>query len=142
MAFEIAALPQSGGTFFKPEDHKNDIAILIEPKRLEADRPSKFGAKDAIHADLTVFKTQADLDAGTPSEVLKGCIIQSVYLVSDITALIGKATVSVPLKKQFKSGSSGWVWEAVAPEVVAKVAAYGTARDAAVAADMDDAPDF
>lgn len=141
--FEIAQLPSNNGTFFKPDEYVSAVALLIEPKRLEEQRPgSKYGPKDTIHADITVFATQADLDAGKPTDVLKGAMIQQTYLVQDIVELVGKATVSTPIKKTFKSGSTGWVWQGVTAEIIGKVGQYGAARNAAVEADMDDAPSF
>lgn len=143
MTFQIAALPTSGGTFFKPAELTNAKALLIEPKELELKRPSgQYGPKDTIHADITVFASDADLAKATPSNVLKGAMIQSTYLQRDLHNLIGQATIAVPVKKTFKSGTSGWVWEAVPAEAQAKVVEYATAREAAVAAAVADAPDF
>ena len=143
MAFETTKIPGGGGAFFKAAEHVNALAILIEVRRFEAQRPGNFGPKDTIYADLTVFKDEAALDAGTP-EFLSNSIIQSTVLVADLETLVGKAATAKLVQGKSKTAGNKppWVWREVEAPVQEKVVAYATARDEAVAAAIADAPSF
>lgn len=132
---------QTGGRYFKPGDHATDVALLVEPKEFEADRPGKkYGPKDAIHADVTYFGSHNELDEGKGVEEY-GTIIQGVALVRDLKPLIGKATVAVITKVPTDNGSA-WVWRQPSQDVIEKVVAYAKERDAALEAAKDEMPDF
>lgn len=144
MAFEVRSIPQQNGGWFKPVDHQNDIAILVEIKALDRQRPTDHGPKDSALCDLTFFKTQQALDAGKPDEVVTGCRIEQSVLARDLFALdVGDATISslsqVPSKKGL---NPSWVWRPVPAAVQAKVVEYGVAREAALEAELEDVPDF
>jgi hypothetical protein len=143
MAFEVKKIPGGGG-FFKPPDHLDDLAILIEVRRFEAQRPGGiYGPKDTICADLTVFKDAAALDGGTP-EFISNTLIQHTVLVADLETLIGEAAVAklVQSKSNTPGHKPAFAWREVEASVQEKVVAYATARDEALAAAMADAPDF
>ena len=143
MTYEIEKLPGGGGAFFKPPAYLDAVAILIEVRRFEAQRPGNFGPKDTIYADLSIFKDEAALDGSTP-EFLSNAIIQHTVLAADLEVLVGKGTVAK--LGQAKSSTAGnkpaWVWREVEASVQEKVVAYATARDEAIAAAIADAPDF
>lgn len=143
MAFEIEKIPAGGGGFFAPKDHLTDVAILIEVKRFQLQRPSNFGPKDAAHVNLTIFKDMAALDGGTP-EVQLGVIIDATCLVRDLETLVGKATVvKLAMAPSTKAGyKPAAVFREVDAPVQEKVVAYATGRDEALAAAIADAPDF
>ena len=134
---------QSGGKFFAPKDHTTDVAILVEPTHNERERQGgKFGPKDTIHANLTYFATEADLDAGRGTEEL-GVLIQQTALQRDLVPLVGKATVAVVTQVPSSNGGNPvWVWRSPAQSVKDKVVEYATERDAAHEAAAADAPDF
>jgi len=143
MAFEVEKIPGGGGAFFKPANYVDAVAILIEVRRFQSQRPGNFGPKDTIYADLSIFKDEAALDAGTPEFVSNG-IVEATVLVRDLEVMVGKATIAK--LAQAKSATPGnkpaWVWREVESAVQEKVVAYATARDEAVAAAIADAPDF
>lgn len=143
MTFETTKIPGGGGAFFKAAEHVNAVAILIEVRRFEAQRPGNFGPKDTIYADLSVFKDAAALDAGTP-DFISNAIIQSVVLVADLETLVGKAAIAKLVQGKSKTAGNKppWVWREVEASVQEKVVAYATARDEALAAAIADAPDF
>jgi len=144
MAFETTKIPAGGGGFFKPSDHLADVAILVEVTRFQPQRPgSSFGPKDAVHANLTIFKDTAALDGGTP-EVRLGAIIDATCLVRDLETLVGKATIAkVAMAPPTKAGHKpAAVFREVEASVQEKVVAYATARDEALAAAIADAPSF
>lgn len=139
----IVNLPTMGG-FFKPEDAQNYAAMLVEPTSLERQRPGSFGPKDAIHADVTVFATQADLEAGVPSGVNPGMIIQGIALVRDLESVIGSGVVvECNQAKTHKPGQKpAWIWSSISPLASLQVADYAAKRDEATAAALADAPSW
>lgn len=143
MAFQVEKIPGGGGAFLKPSEYADAVAILIEVRRFEAQRPgTNYGPKDTIYADLTVFKDAAALDDGTP-EFIPNSIIQFMVLVSDLETLVGKATIATLAQAKPNGGHKpAWVWREVDASVQEKVVAYATARDEALAAAMADAPEF
>lgn len=142
MALNIVDVQTSGG-FFKPEDYKDAVAILVEVNRFEHQRPGKFGPKDTIHADVSVFNSAADVEAGKPV-ILKGTLIQTTILARDLTGLVGSATI-VRLDKA-KSTTAGrqdaWVWRPVDADVKAKVIEYAEKREAEIQAALAAVPSF
>jgi len=143
MAFENTKLPAGGGGFFQAKDHLTDVAILVEVTRFQSQRPGNFGPKDAVHANLTIFKDAAALDGGTP-EVKPGVIIDATCLVRDLETLVDKATiVKLEMVPSTKAGyKPAAVFREPEASVQEKVVAYATARDEALAAAIADAPDF
>jgi len=139
---QFADIATGAGSFFKTADNLDAVAILVDVKRLEPQRPGKFGPKDAIHGDIHIFKDAASLDAGTP-EVLQGAIINQAPLVRDLADIVGQATVVKLEMTHFKNvGKDVAVFRTVDPLTKGKVVEYAKALQEKVAAEMDDAPDF
>ena len=130
---QFVDIPQVGG-FFKPADYGDAVAVVVEPKRLERQAPSKFGPRDIMHADVTVFRSQADVEAGSPTE-LPGTQITGAALVRDLEPLVGNATVVTLEKKPGSQGRSDfWVWSSlVAPGAKKAAVDFVTAREAKLA---------
>jgi hypothetical protein len=142
MAFKVKSLPKSGGSFADMKELGKAKALLIEPKRLELQRASgNYGAKDTIHADVTVFGDLNSVATATPTEVQAGTMFQGSIIVRDLTDSIDEAVIVTVTKENFKSGNSGWVMRDVDAEVQAKVVEYAEAREAEIGAAMDEAPD-
>lgn len=145
MALALKQLTGGSG-YFSPKDHKEDVAILIEVKRFEHQRPGgTYGPKDTIHADVTYFATQADLDAGKPSLVGKNTMIQGTVLVRDLNDEVGEgnATVVTIAQSKPKPGQQpAWVLRTVPASVTEKVVAYADKRDTALAEAVAAAPSF
>jgi len=142
MAVQFANVPTGGGTFFKPAEHADAKALLVEVSRFEHQRPGNYGPKDTAVANVTAFKTEADF-TGSP-DVAEGAFIQNTILARDLEGLVGKATVvkleQVPSKKA--GNNPAWVWRAVEADVMQKVGAYVEKSEADLAAAMDEAPSF
>lgn len=140
MDFEDIAT--GAGAFFKPGDHLDAPAILIEVKRFEPNRPGKFGPKDAVHADIHVFADAAALEAGAAT-VSQGGIINSNALTRDLAGLVGKATIVRLEEVFFKNANRDVpVFRQVDAATKAKVIEYAKAYTEAVNAAAEDAPDF
>lgn len=144
MSLTFVDVPTMGGGWFKPSDHEDAAAFLIEVKRFERQRPTSYGPKDSAVCDITVFSSPAELEAGTPSEELKGTRVENTLLARDLADLVGNATITVLAQtKPSKPGQKpGWVWRPVTKAVRDKVVAYATKREAEVQAAIEAAPSF
>ncbi|MEV4642790.1 hypothetical protein AB0J80_36160 [Actinoplanes sp. NPDC049548] len=139
----------AGGAFFKPADHMTDLAILVEPKRIDREQPNTYQGKttyrDEVTADITVFRTSESLEKGEPSEVIKGARIAYGMLTSTLDKILkqgaGGAIVSVIRKVPTRNGA-GYVFRDVEGSVLAQVAACADKREAALAEAVASAPDF
>lgn len=137
---------QGGSAYFKPEDHKNAVALLIEPKSVARDVPNTYAGvtknRDEVTADVTVFVSQADLDNGRGVEY-KAMTFTHGGITNRLSRVLGDEVVGRLGKKQFeKAPAPAWVIDDVDDATFDKVAAYFEAREAAVQAAMNDVPDF
>ncbi len=127
----------AGGTFFKPAEHMTDIALLIEPKKIDRGVPNTYNGKttmrDEVTADITVFATSEALDTGTPTEVMKSAKVVHTMLTSTLERLIDNAMVAVVRRVPTRSGS-GFAFRDVEPAIESAVSAFYEQREAAVAA--------
>jgi hypothetical protein len=145
MAFELFDTPTQGGGWFKPtEELKSYAAFLIETEDWEPQRPGAFGPKDSALVNLTIFATQAALEAGEPTEIKLGTRIEYTALTAALKGMKGKPVVkSLDQAPPSKPGQKpAWVWRDVTPGVKKLVAAYGAKREAAIEAALADAPSF
>lgn len=141
---EFKETSTGGGGFFKPETHKDAVALLIEVKRFAHQVPGQYGPKDTAYVDISVFTTEADIDAGVVAFEAKGHAIQQSILARDLEALQGFATIvkldTVPSKTP--GGKPAWVWRQPEDGVKKKVAEFATKREAELKAAMESAPSF
>lgn len=133
-----------GGTFFKPAEHMHDLAILIEPKRIDRGIPNTYQGRvtmrDEVTADVAIFPTSESLERGTPT-VIKNARFVHGMLTSTLEKILGGALVGVVRKVPTQAGS-GYAFRDVDPAIESMVGAYYTNRETAVAAAMADVPDF
>lgn len=129
------------GSFFKPKEHKEAVAILAEVKKFEPQKPGKFGPKDTVTADLHIFATAGDLKKGE-ANVIQSALINNGLLARDLGPLVNKATIVKLDTVELKTGNDGWVWRKVDDATKAAVVEYAKAYTAKVQAAMDEAPDF
>lgn len=126
--------PQSGG-FFTPKDYSAAAAILVETT--EETQATKFKSTEmepAAKSIITVFRTPAELEAGTPGQVLDGVITQGALGRKFLAAknrdgsfdeLAGKLE-----KVQLNNGNSMWDLKPLSDDNVQKLVAYMEQRDA------------
>lgn len=121
-----------GGSYFKPKEHGNDLALLVEPRSINKDVPNTYQGRttmrDEAVCDITVFGTSEALDKGTPTLVMSGVKVVHGMLSSTCERTIGEAFVARVDRIQTQNGS-GYVWRDVDPEVESKVGAYYEARN-------------
>ena len=125
----FAKLPQGGGKFFKPAEYQQASAFLLEPTHFEPQVQGKFGPKDVLTADITVFGRDNEVQ-----EVLQGAKIEASVLVRDLKGIIGQMTVAKLDQVPTSNGNPAWVWRPVSPAVEAKIAEYVEGRNS----DFDD----
>lgn len=135
----------AGGSFFKPAEHMNDLAILLEPKHIDKNVKSEYQGnvreRDEVTADISTFATSEALEKGKPTQIMKNCKIVHGMLTSTVERIIGGAMVARLDKAQTKGGS-GYVFRDVTPEVEAQVGGYFENRSAEVEQNLADVPDF
>lgn len=134
-----------GGTFFKPAEHMNDIALLVEPVRIDKNVHNEYqgrvSTRDEVAARITVFATEESLDKGEPTEVLENAKVVHGMLTSTLERVVGGAIVAVVRRIPTKAGS-GYAFRDVDANVEAGVGVYFDAREAKVAEALADVPDF
>lgn len=137
-------VPQGGGGWFKPVDHKDAVAFLVEVKDFERQRPTPHGPKDSALVDLTVFSDDDELATGTPSYQFTGMRIEQTVLAKDLSTLVGAATIVQLAQVESKRPGSkpAWVWRQTSQDVKAKVIAFATKREEELAAAVAAAPGF
>lgn len=135
----------AGGTYFKPAEHSNDLAILVEPKTVQHDVPNTYNgvsrARDEVTADLTFFANEESLSNATPSSVVKNAKVVHGMLTSSLEKILGGAMVATVQKVPTQKGQ-GWAFRDVANEVEAQVGVYYKAREDSINEALADAPSF
>lgn len=92
--------PRAGG-YFKPKDHGQDKAYLIEPKSWRHNATNEYKGKptprDEVIADIAIFKTSKSVSSSTPDEVLENVCFTNAGLTS-------------PLKDMLEQGDENPAW--------------------------------
>lgn len=135
----------TGGTFFKPADYMNALALMIEPKSIDQGKTHTYGGqttvRDEVTADVTVFPTEESLDKGTPI-VIKNAIFTHGMLTSTLEKVgVGGVMVGVIRKIPTRAGQ-GYVFRDVDPLTEDKVADYYLKREARINESLANVPDF
>lgn len=146
MALKRTSEIAGGSAYFKPAEFADAVALLVEPKSVQRDVPNTYAGvtknRDEVTADVTVFATAADLEAGKGVEH-KGMTFTHAGITNRLKNAVNESVVGKMGKKQFeKSPAPAWVIDDVDDATFDKVAAYYEAREAAVAAALADAPGF
>lgn len=135
----------SGGAYFKPLEHMNDLALLVEPVRIDKDVPNEYqgrkSVRDEVTCTISVFANSDALNKGEPTQVIKQAKVVHGMLTDTLSKIIGQATIATVAKIPTKSGS-GYVWRDPSAEATAAVTAYYEGRAAAEEAAIADAPSF
>lgn len=133
-----------GGGFFKPAEHANDVAIVVEPKTLQRDVPDTYqGVTKLVNvmvADVFFFPSLESLENGTPDVVL-GMTIKHKGVTNKLEHAVGTGD-GVPGRVEKSNppggGASFWNFVKLGDASMALVEKWYEAREAAAA----DAPPF
>lgn len=137
----------AGGSFFKPAEHMNDIALLIEPKSIEKNVASTYQNqtrhRDEVLCDITTFATVESVESKTPTTIQKDVKIAHGMLTSTLERNgMGNPFAGI-LRKVPTKGGSGYVFRDIENgEYIQALTDYYTEREAAVEAALADAPGF
>ena len=132
-----------GSGFFAAKDHLNALAVLVEPQRIEKDAPGKYGNRDIVTADITVFTDASQLDGTVDPLEMLGAKVTGKALVRDLESFMGKAVIArLEMIKTDKAPNPFPVLKNVDPAIKKKVVEYATKREEARKKAADDAPDF
>lgn len=136
MAFDA---PRNG-SYFKPAENASAYAILIEVKEDRPNSRNNFGeTKDAVIADITVFKTAADLAEGAEPKVFRRERIDHTLLQRELRDNVGVGNETIRQLGQWGDRKS-WVWKYTDEDTRKAVIAWFERREGlvdAVAADPD-----
>ena len=134
-----------GGAYFKPLEHMNDLALLIEPKSIQRDVPNTYqnrvSTRDEVLCDVTVFGNTDALRDGKPSEFIKAAKFTHGMLTDTLSKIMGESTICTIAKIPTQNGS-GYVFRDASDEATVAATAYYDKRNAELDAAMADAPDF
>lgn len=140
MTEDLLARPSDfkASSFFGPKDYLNSAAILFEPTRIDKQVPNSYQGqqrdpRDEAFADITVFETQADLEAGKPSKILKNAKVVHGYIVEKLERVVDRAIVGRCIRTTLKNGATPFNLDDVDDATLEKVRSYLTARAEAVA---------
>lgn len=136
----------AGGSYLKPADHMNDLALLIEPISIEKNVPSTYQGttrvRDEVLADITYFANIESIESGVPTSVENSVKVVHGMLAGTLERNgMGKAFAGIIRKIPTKAGS-GFAFRNVEPTHLAKVVTYLSARDAEAEANAASAPGF
>lgn len=145
---EFITTTSGGGGYFKPEEHADAKALLIEPTRYLPEEPNPFGkpgeTREILVADVTVFVNKDALEGEVEPVVLQSTRLTAGALVKEYKDKIGKAAIcSLQLKPATMPGRKAfWVPKAVDKAAAELVIAYAKKREAEAEAVMDELPDW
>ncbi|MFI5942221.1 hypothetical protein ACIBCB_18455 [Streptomyces uncialis] len=144
MTLNFKDIPTVGGGWFKPVDHQDAPAILVEVADFDRQRPTPNGPKDSALCTISVFKDREALDALAP-EINASTRVEQTLLARDLEGLVGAATIvtvdQIPPKRP--GSHPAWVWRPVNDAAVRqKVIDYATRRESAVTQAAATAPAF
>lgn len=136
----------AGGAFFKPADHMADIALLIEPTKIDRGVSSTYQGttrqRDEVTCTVTSFATVESIDNGEPTATLKDVKVVHGMLTSTLERNMNKPFLGI-IRKIPTKGGSGYVFRDVEKaDHITKASDYYIAREAEVAANVAAAPGF
>lgn len=142
MAFDT---PRAG-EFFKAANHKDDYAFLIEVREIKPKSPGYKGElKDAVYADITCFKTEADLAEGAEPKVYRNARIDSALLYRELAENVGAGNETVRVLGQWKGDRNpkpSWVWRYTDEDARLKVIEWFERREAALEGAENEIPAY
>lgn len=129
-----------GGDFLKPADYVGAKGILLEPTKILRDQPGKFGTRDILVADVTIFNTKEALDGTEDPIYLQGVKITGAILIKDQEDRVGKeATVGKFAALPNPKGDKPiWAVRQVDQAVFDRIVAFLERREAALEATLNE----
>jgi hypothetical protein len=139
-------ISSGAASYFKPKEHQNDLALIVEPKEFNGQVPSTYAGqtryRDEVTSDITVFENTEQLENGTPGKILKDHKVTHGMLTDAIKDQLGGAVVVVVTTTPTKNGSGFVFRELEDQNRIDQAGAYFTKREAALAEAVAAAPSF
>ena len=129
-----------GGDFLKPADYVGAKGILLEPTKILRDQPGKYGIRDILVADVTIFNTKETLDGTEDPIYLQGVKVTGTILIKDQEDRVGKeATVGKFAALPNPKGDKPiWAVRQVDQAVFDRIVAFLERREAALEATLNE----
>ena len=129
-----------GGDFLKPADYVGAKGILLEPTKILRDQPGKYGTRDILVADVTIFNTKETLDGTEDPIYLQGVKVTGAILIKDQEDRVGKeATVGKFAALPNPKGDKPiWAVRQVDQAVFDRIVAFLERREAALEATLNE----
>jgi hypothetical protein len=152
VAISKGQLGGGGAPFFKPADHLNDAALIIEPRSIRKAVQSTNGPRDEVTAYVTAFRNETSLEEGRAYFTQLATFTNKV-LTRDLEKVLDQAkkdgdeapAVIVRIKQWTPKGGGNKAWvleELTSGTVFDGALAYYDKREAELAKAIDSAPDF
>ena len=129
-----------GGDFLKPADYVGAKGVLLEPTKILRDQPGKYGTRDILVADVTIFNTKETLDGTEDPIYLQGVKVTGAILIKDQEDRVGKeATVGKFAALPNPKGDKPiWAVRQVDQAVFDRIVAFLERREAALEATLNE----
>jgi len=131
--------------FFNPGDFTDALAIIFEPKKVQYGVKGKFGDRTHVTAQISVFKSEPQLEDGRPITQLVTINTKSIADELDTAFKDDPKAAIIATVKPYSPKNGGrdtFVLRQPADGYYDLAAAYYEGREKALAKAIDDAPDF
>lgn len=107
----VVKMPNTS-SYFRTKDVENARAILVVPHKVSFDVPTNFngmaGTRHEVEMDAWVFRTQADVENGTPEEMLGVIWGANKGIARALNGQIGNLVGPFRIVKESQNGKSFW----------------------------------
>ena len=107
----VVKMPNTS-SYFRTKDVENARAILVVPHKVSFDVPTNFngmaGTRHEVEMDAWVFHTQADVENGTPEEMLGVIWGANKGIARALNGQIGNLVGPFRIVKESQNGKSFW----------------------------------
>ena len=107
----VVKMPNTS-SYFRTKDVENARAILVVPHKVSFDVPTNFngmaGTRHEVEMDAWVFHTQADVENGTPEEMLGVTWGANKGIARALNGQIGNLVGPFRIVKESQNGKSFW----------------------------------
>ena len=137
----------ASGSFLKPDEYSNALAILFEPTRVDKNvtytkyRSTETALRDEAMTTMHVFKNQDQLNGKAEPETMSGVRVVHSMIVGSLEKVIGEATIAV-IRKVPTTKGEGWALRDPDDATFDKVADWHEKRETARQAAIESAPSF
>lgn len=134
------------GGFFNTKEHTKALAVLFEPKRSRFTENNFTKQQDrlTIDGDITIFNSKEQLSGEEPPVVMENAAVNDTLVARDLEDALGEMVLATCATAPNKKGPHplAVIRDVTDPATIEAVEAYLEKRDAEIAAQLEDIPDF